>query len=338
MGKDGEATQGQQQQQGQGQKTPQGPPGAAPGASGATGGGTRHKEPKVQPPPPHHPPQILQLTPELFQQTVAAAVTAALTAAQQSQAAAPSAAVTAAAPNAPATVIPRKEKKLAEFWTSRPTMWFRLFDGQFPEVLSEDVKFNALLNHLPSQALPFVDHILRAPDQDPFSRAKACLIKHYEVSPRDKARVLRSLTSLGDRTPTEMLFYMRSLLPGFPDSPLFEAIFIDLLPANARDAAVKHEKMEDMAEAADKVLAEAPATSNITAIADDFTAGTGLAQVARATSTPRKSKDNSLCYNHARYGRRAYRCASPRMCRMRDIVVKPPTSSPAPGNSKAGRQ
>ena len=183
-----------------------------------------------------------------------------------------------------------------------------------------------------------MDHILRAPDQDLFSRAKACLIKHYEVSPRDRARVLRSLTSLGDRTPTEMLFYMRSLLPGFPDSPLFEAIFIDLLPANARDAAVKHEKMEDMAEAADKVLAEAPVASSVTAIVDEFNTSTGLAQVARATSTPRKPKDNSLCYNHARYGKGAYRCASPKTCRMKDIVTKPATSSPASGNFNARRQ
>ena len=245
--------------------TPQGPP--PPGAAGATGGaggtggtggtlpkgatggtatgtgGTGKTKPQFNTPPP----QVLQLTPELFQQTVAAAVTAALMAARSES----------PAQSTPAPVIPRKEKKLAEFWTSRPTMWFRLFDGQFPATMSEDARFNALLNHLPSAALPFVDHILRAPGQNPFTRAQACLVKHYEVSPRDRARTLRSLTSLGDRTPSEMLCYMRSLLPGYPDNPLFEAIFIDLLPANARDAAVKHDVLEDMAEAADKVLAEA---------------------------------------------------------------------------------
>ena len=181
------------------------------------------------------------MNPELFQQTVAAAVTAALTAAQQQQ---PQALQAQSA----APVIPRKEKKLAEFWTSRPTTWFRLFQGQFPDTLNEDVRFNALLNHLPSVALPFVDHVLRNPGQDPFSRAKECLVKHYEVSPRDRARTLRALTSLGDKMPSEMLYYMRSLLPGYPDNPLFEAIFINLLPANARDAAVKHEVIEDMAE------------------------------------------------------------------------------------------
>ena len=147
-------------------------------------------------------------------------------------------------------------------------MWFRLFDSQFPESLTEDARFNALLNHLPSTALPFVDHVLRDPAQEPFSRAKAALLRHYEVSPRDRARTLRSLILLGDRTPSEMLCYMRSLLPGYPENPLFEAIFIDLLPANARDAAVKHELLEDMVEAADKVLAEAPTGTVVAGLAD----------------------------------------------------------------------
>ena len=130
-----------------------------------------------------------------------------------------------------------------------------------------------------------------------------------------------------------MLYYMRSLLPGFPDNPLFEAIFIDLLPANARDAAVKHDLLEDMAEAADKVLAEAPLPSAVAAVSsqeEDF----GLAQVIRAQGDTKK-KDPSLCYTHARYGRGAYKCYSPRSCRMKDVIAKPPS---APGKANAGRQ
>ena len=123
---------------------------------------------------------------------------------------------------------------------------------------------------------------------------------------------------------------MQSLLPGYPDNPLFEAIFIDLLPANARDAAVKHDSLEDMAEAADKVLAEAPAAlvvSSLDCAMDGSTHPVQLAQVSR------KSKDTSLCYIHNHYGRGAFKCASPRMCRMKDITVKS-----APGNSNTGRQ
>ena len=87
-----------------------------------------------------------------------------------------------------------------------------------------------------------------------------------------------------------MLHYMRSLLPGFPDSSLFEAIFIDLLPANARDAAVKHDLLEDMAEAADKVLAEAPSAATVSVVStqdEDLE----LAQLGRAPAANIKKKD-----------------------------------------------
>ena len=123
---------------------------------------------------------------------------------------------------------------------------------------------------------------------------------------------------------------MRSLLPGVPDNALFEAIFIDLLPTNARDAAVKHELLEDMAEAADKVLAEAPAVSSVSAIDCVVDGSTNLARVQQ---TPRKSKDPSLCYIHNHYGREAYKCASPTTCRMKNI-----TNRSASGNANAGRR
>ena len=88
--------------------------------------------------------------------------------------------------------------------------------------------------------------------------------------------------------------------------------------------------LEDMAEAADKVLAEAPAVSTVSAI---DCAADGSTNLARVLQSPRKPKDPSLCYIHNHYGRGAFKCASPRMCRMKDITVKS-----APGNSNAGRQ
>ena len=352
MAKDNE-TQGSQQQAppaaagASGQTTGGTPPGAntntnttGPASSGTTKGGARGKD--IKAPPPAHQPPVLQLTQEMFQQTVAAAVTAALTATQGVAAAASSTPAAVANVSPPSTVVPRKEKKLADFWTSRPTMWFRLFDGQFPATMTEDIRFNALLNHLPSQALPFVDHILRAPGQTPFTRAKNCLVKHYEVSPRDRARTLRTLSSLGDRTPSEMLYYMRSLLPDHPDSPLFEVIFLDLLPADARNAAVKHDVLEDMAEAADQVLAETPASTSISAVEQD--GEEALAQVSRRSTpspfNPRKSqsKNSPVCYVHKNYGRNAFRCASPRTCSMKDFVSRPDNARSAPGNANAGRQ
>ena len=137
-----------------------------------------------------------------------------------------------------------------------------------------------------------------------------------------------------------MLHYMRSLLPGYPDNPLFEAIFLDLLPANARDAAVRHEVLEDMAEAVDKVLAEAPASSSVVAQMSVQHEGDTLAQVSRNSpvqAAPRKPRDMTLCFVHSRYGRSAYKCTSPKTCRMKVITIPKPDAQPASGNANAGR-
>ena len=133
-----------------------------------------------------------------------------------------------------------------------------------------------------------------------------------------------------------MLFYMRSLLPGYPDNPLFEAIFIDLLPANARDAAVKHKTLEDMADAADKVLAEAPATSIVTSVACSLDADVAVARLAKPPHW-KSSRDFSLCFIHRNYGRNAFKCASPKSCSMKDVIARP-DSSRVQGNANAGRQ
>ena len=114
---------------------------------------------------------------------------------------------------------------------------------------------------------------------------------------------------------------MRSLLPGVPDNALFEAIFIDLLPPNARDAAVKHDVLEEMAEAADKVLAEAPASQVVSSVAWPDDGGQAVAQVSRSRPSSDKKKSNkNLCYVHRNYGRAAFRCAAPGTCTMRDII------------------
>ena len=123
-----------------------------------------------------------------------------------------------------------------------------------------------------------------------------------------------------------MLFYMRSLLPGVPDNALFEAIFIDLLPADARNAAVKHDVLEDMAEAADKVLAEAPAiVTSVTCPHQEE--DLALAQVARSScpfsSSSKKTPVKDLCYIHKNYGRGAFKCTSPSTCKICLLYTSP---------------
>ena len=157
--------------------------------------------------------------------------------------------------------------------------------------------------------------------------------KHVAKTPRDLARELRELRSLGDSTPSEILAHIRGLLPD-PDV-LFEVVLLDLLPANARDAALQHSTLDAMA-AADLIVAEnavaAAAPAVLSVAADQEIA------VSAVSSVPAPAAD--LCPTHARYGKAAYRCTNPSICRMKNIIrQRPPppktSSAPASGNSRA---
>ena len=127
---------------------------------------------------------------------------------------------------------------------------------------------------------------------------------------------------------------MRGLMPD-PDV-LFEVVLLDLLPANARDAALQHKMLDAMAATADLIVAEnavaaaAPAVASVSAV--------DSADSVNAVSSPSSSPPD-LCQVHAKYGKAAYKCANPSSCRMKNIIRQRPPSarpSPAPGNAKAG--
>ena len=183
--------------------------------------------------------------------------------------------------------------------------------------------------------------ILRVPGRQPYTRAKATLLKHFAKTPRNLARELRDLRFLGDNTPSEILAHIRGLLPD-PDV-LFEVVLLDLLPANARDASLQYTSLDAMAVAADLIVAEnavavsVPALSSLSLSSPPASpSASALDIVAAVTASPASSPD--LCPVHARYGKAAYRYSSPTTCRMKNIIRQRPAAraSPASGNSRAG--
>ena len=235
------------------------------------------------------------------------------------------------------------DRKVPDFWESKPEEWFRIFDAHLAYFKpSQDASFNTLLPLLTPAALSKMTPILRVPGPTPYTAAKTALLKHFAKTPRDLARELRELRSLGDSTPSEILAHIRGLLPD-PDV-LFEVVLLDLLPSNARDAALQHSTLDAMAAAADLIVAEnqvaasLPAVSAISSEASSDGPSQALPVAAAITSSP------DLCPVHARYGRAAYRCANPASCRMKNVIRQRPSSSasssstlsPASGNSRAG--
>ena len=96
--------------------------------------------------------------------------------------------------------------------------------------LSQLALFKALLPLLPTLAVSLCRPLVEAPSPTVMDDAQDLLLQHYELSPMERGKALVHCTSLGDRTPKEMLQYMRSLQPGEPEGVMFRYVFVSLLP------------------------------------------------------------------------------------------------------------
>ena len=158
--------------------------------------------------------------------------------------------------------------------------------------------------------------------------------------------------------PSDMLEHIYGLLPD--PAVIYEVIFLDLLPAAAKDAALQHSTLADMAAAADKIVLEgspaasaAPVSVSALSAAASSLALDDIAAVSSARPRPQQSaaarrgrpEDSRppralrfLCSAHARWGRNAFRCADPSTCHMKDLIRprQDPSSRPSPGNDRAG--
>ena len=247
--------------------------------------------------------------------------------------------------------------KTPQFWTEEPQGWFRVFELHLPRpVPSQAVCFDRMLAYLPAVAISKVRSIIADPPLDAYTRAKALLLKFFLKTERARAEELREMRSLGDRSPSDMLQYMRSLQPGDAEGILFKHIWLSMLPETCRSLVSDLLTLDDMAARADEILLSAPpSVSSVTwtANADDAgsVAGDLEAQVASLRIHPRQQRQRTsqrrqpsssgsgsssraafvLCQNHARWGTDTRTCANPASCPMKNVLAS------APGNAPAGR-
>ena len=246
----------------------------------------------------------------------------------------------------PAVRPPGVDRKLIpQFWESRPTAWFRIFEIHVPDEGTK--RFDYLLSFLSATALNQIDSIIDAPTQQPYTDAKKALLSHFQRNKYDKAGDLLLITSLGDRTPSDLLRYMRSLQPGEAETSLFIVIFLNALPRNAKDAALpKAPNLDEMAKAADVVLSIPDSRLAAVQLVDCDEEAVDQAEHVDAITRrqpPRSGQGPSssarpsaefMCSFHRRFKEKAYKCGDEERCSMRHILrPKPPA-----GNAKAGRQ
>ena len=221
--------------------------------------------------------------------------------------------------------------KMPQFWEQKPQAWFRVFELHYPNA-TQLARFDSMLAFLSTAALCQIDHLIDDPPAAPYTKAKEALIRHFRRSKVEMAEELLALVSLGDRTPTDFLRYMRSLQPGEAETTLFRVVFLRCLPQNARDVATQKEDIDQAAEAAETVLAAPSSSRAVNALAmpapldsdDELAESQGIHAVSRPSRPARSRTQEALCHVHETHGANAYSCADPDNCKTKSILKKRP--------------
>ena len=240
-----------------------------------------------------------------------------------------------------------REPPVPKFWETEPAAWFQVFRGHYqPRNLSQVALFNALLPLVPASAVALCRPFVGSTAVDVFDQVERLLLKRFEMSPIERGKALVECTTLGDRTPEEMLQHMRSLQPGEDEGVIFRYLFISLLPDVVREVVANMDSLDDMARSAGSLL-QTNAAARLSALSlspeSEQVAALRRAPAPRSSrrppppsprrsgSSPSRPAGLSLCRTHARYGEDAFKCDRPASCPMRSVTR-------SPGNGPAGRR
>jgi hypothetical protein len=169
---------------------------------------------------------------------------------------------------------------------------------------------------------------------DAYERLKERLTDSYAKTRWQQAFALIKHPDLGDRRPSALMDEMLALLPtgARSDDTIFLALFLLRLPTSMRDhlAAADHKTAADMARHAVTIWdsragesAVAAVTAPVEAVAarspirdsrcrsPDRRQQGGQRQQRRQTPGPDRRRDQSLCYYHSRFGKKANKCEAP---------------------------
>jgi hypothetical protein len=148
----------------------------------------------------------------------------------------------------------------------------------------------------------------------------------WQVTRWQQAFALIKHPDLGDRRPSALMDEMLALLPtgARSDDTIFLALFLLRLPTSMRDhlAAADHKTAADMACHADTIWDSRAGETAVAAPVDVVAARSpardsrrrqpgGQRQQRRQTTGPDRRCDQSLCYYHGRFGKKAHKCEAP---------------------------
>lgn len=249
---------------------------------------------------------------------------------------------------APTGTVSAVAFKAPPFWNTNARAWFlRLeaaFDTHSPPITNDKTRFQHVIQLLDSATSRRVQAVIENPaPQAMYLSLKEALLRAYEPTQLQKDTALLNLNGLGDRRPSEMLQYMRSLNTN--TETLFRALFLNQLPPEVRRILAQNPDMnlDDLALTADRILeVDLPhhstvAAANLNTCPQDTGCehpedAVDLNAVKKNTRSRLAPSPFTICHYHAQFGKKARRCekfVNGKPCAM--------TPSTGQGNEKANR-
>jgi hypothetical protein len=151
---------------------------------------------------------------------------------------------------------------LPPFCAERPAVWFAQAEARFflAGISSERTKFHYVISQLDQRYAAEVEDIITSPpQQDPYSKLRAELLKRLSLSREPRAHRILTLEEMGDREPSQFLRHLRSLEPDLPDYFL-RTIWISRLPVRVQATLACHPEVEldAAADCADRIIETVP--------------------------------------------------------------------------------
>ncbi|CAI2737112.1 unnamed protein product [Dicrocoelium dendriticum] len=232
---------------------------------------------------------------------------------------------------------------LPAFDVNNARVWFLQLEALFRcrRITSQTSMFSYVAAHLPTHiAADVVDLLDPVPTDSPYDKLKAAVLKRLTASDESRLHQLLSGVELGDRSPSQLLRYMRSLVGSSKvDDSVLRQLWLKCLPSNTTAIlAVSADdlSLDKLAETADKVhecffqrpichaVVNPPETSSSSDPIESICQRLSILELAvkrgrrprsrsfRSTSRSRnrhaRNTGQHICYYHRRFGDAAKNC------------------------------
>ena len=244
--------------------------------------------------------------------------------------------------------------KLAPFYASSPGFWFAQVESQFrvKKITDQLTKFDHVVQSLSEEVALRVS---KAVESQQYQTLKDVLMKAFDMTSEQRAAKLLHLPGLGDRLPSKLAAEIIAILPKDVE-PCFivRQIFIEQLPVSVQQNMAAHRGVTDLIELADFADGYVAAARNRMAscVVEEgsvipppppfqpaMCSQNGEDHSSCAAVEGRRPPGNwgrpnpsqaarKLCWRHAKFGKRAFRCDDVNACDWRR----------SQGNGHAGRR